>query len=230
MNSISANSMFNGSTQTSSSGATSQTKNIPAFQAAGAGFILLCMVNVRHLLHFLTWICSNFDRLCGFSTLERPPRRSTADLSTHLRLTRSTTAHMEPIDQCRPPLVLGPRRLRAARPLRCTHPHSSTASRPHHLFQDTTAGPLARRAAPRRPDSPIWHRLPPATLTPLERFLHQRNTHTRPRPSTSTMPTQKTPTRLASTRARSWRCQMSAADGGRPGKPTGIRVLLHPTI
>lgn len=49
MNSISANSMFNGSTQTSTAGTTNQTKNIPAFQAAGAGFILLCMVNVRHL-------------------------------------------------------------------------------------------------------------------------------------------------------------------------------------
>ncbi len=230
MNSISANSMFNGSTQTSSTGSSSQTKNIPAFQAAGAGFILLCMVNVSYILQISTWICSNLDRLCGFSTLERLPRRSTADLSTHSRSTRSTTARTELTDQCHPPLVLDPRPLRAVQPLRCTHPHSSTASRPRHPSQGTTAGPLARREAPRRPDSPIWPRLTPATLTPLERFLRQRNTHTRPRPSTSMMPTQKTPTRLASTRARSWRFQMSAADGGRPGKPTGIRVLLHPTI
>lgn len=115
-------------------------------------------------------------------------------------------------------LVLAPL---SASLLRCTPLPSSMDSRHRHPCPVTQAARQALTSATQlRPTS-----LPAATWTLRTKSANQRNTPTRPRPSTRMTRTPTMPMKSVSPRARNSKYPMSVADGGKQGEQTERRAL-----
>lgn len=167
------------------------------------------------------------NRSCGYSTLDRRLRLRIAALSIRSPSTRKAAAHTV-TDPCLRLMVLAQTRCRQAHP-RCTLLPNSTASKRRLQCQVILVVVPAQKTAA-RPRLGLATRLPATllgTTAVRTKSRRQQNTRTRQKRYIPTMPILKMPTKLVSANMKSWKCRMSAADGGRPENPTERPVLLH---
>lgn len=167
------------------------------------------------------------DRSCGSSTSDPALRPRTADSSIRLPSTKS--------NQIRTKTTNGTRRTRTtvlkrppARCPRCIPLPNLTGLRLRHPCLGILVVLLVQRTPMRPvlvPRLPTFNQVISRVKSP-----NRANTHTTPRRSIRTMRTQKTPTRSVLPSKRSWKCLMSAADGGKPERQPGKPELRRPTI